>query len=61
MLEIMKDKNITEIDLQKRTKIATSVLHAFLWYNHPIDFITFEKMLKSLTVSVVDFFNFEKS
>ena len=60
MLDIMKEKNITEDDLQKKTKIVSGVLHAFLWYNLPIDFITFEKMIKALDVRVIDFFSVQK-
>ena len=61
MLDIMKEKNITENDLQKKTKIASGDLYAFLWYNLPIDFITFEKMLKVIDVSVVKFFEIDKT
>ncbi len=56
MLEIMNEKKMTEEQLMKKTKISFSIVHAFLWYNLPIDFVIFEKMLKALEVSVEYFF-----
>ena len=56
MLEIMKEREMTEEQLKKKTKISISIIHAFLQYNLPIDFVAFEKMLKALEVSVEYFF-----
>ena len=56
MLEIMKEKKMTEEQLSKKTRISTAIVHAFLWYNLPIEMVLFEKMLKALEVSVEYFF-----
>ena len=56
MLEIMKEKGMTEKELMSKTRLSPSTTHAFLWYNLPIDLSTFEKMLKALNVSVEYFF-----
>ena len=56
MLEIMKEREMTEEQLSKKTKISTAIIHAFLWYNISIEFVIFEKMLKALEVSVEYFF-----
>ena len=60
MLELMKERNITEKDLHRETGISAGTIKAFLTYNLPIDFIIFEKMLKAIDVSVVDFFSVDK-
>ena len=56
MLEIMKEKEMTEKQLSKKTKISAAIIYAFLWYNLPIEMVLFEKMLKALEVSVEYFF-----
>ena len=60
MFEIMKEKNVEEEELRKKAKIPISIMHGFLWYNLSIDFIQFERMLKVLDVSVVEFFSVDK-
>ncbi len=61
MLELLNEKGLTEEFLSKETRIQPSEIHAFLWYNLPIDFVYFEKMLKAIDVPVVEFFSVDKS
>ncbi len=56
MLEIMKEKEMTEEQLSNKTEISNAIIHVFLWYNLPIEMVLFEKMLKALEVSVEYFF-----
>ena len=60
MLELLNEKGLTEEFLSKETRIQPGEIHAFLHYNMPIDFVYFEKMLKAIDVSVVEFFSFNK-
>ena len=60
MLDLLNEKGLTEEFLSKETRIQIGEIHAFLWYNLPIDFVCFEKMLKAIDVSVVEFFSIER-
>ena len=60
MLDLLNEKGLTEAFLSKETRIQPSEIYAFLWYNLPIDFVCFEKMLKAIDVSVVEFFSVDK-
>ena len=60
MSELLQEKNITPQELSKKTKISISIIFAFLYYNLPIDMVIFEKMLKAIDVSVIEFFREDK-
>ena len=60
MDEILREKSITAKELSKMTKISYSTIYGFLNYNLPIDFVYFEKMLKAMDISVVEFFSVDK-
>ena len=46
--------------MSEKTRISISIVIAFLYYNLPIDMVIFEKMLKAIDVSVIEFFREDK-
>ena len=60
MEDLMKEKGITERQMAEGTKLSLGVIRGFLQYGLPINFTQFEKMLKVIDVSVVDFFSVDK-
>ena len=60
MSELLQEKSITPKALSKKTRISISIIYAFLNYNLPIDMVIFEKMLKAINVSVIEFFRADK-